>query len=108
MDMYPPTITLDGGRKFAPDLSAVLPDGRTIYVECERGETPFRESKWQNIYDATGGKLYIICPNTGRRSKLVSNLNRWAGRRPVSIRATDLASMNGERFWVYEKERNRK
>ena len=55
VDMYPPTITLDGGRQFAPDLSAVLPDGRTIYVECERGETPFRESKWQNIYDATGG-----------------------------------------------------
>ncbi|MBN1933462.1 MAG: hypothetical protein JW934_02290, partial [Anaerolineae bacterium] len=85
VDLYPPVITLDGGRQFAPDLVATLPNGEVIYVECERGTADAnnpRERKWQNVYDATGGRLYIICPDPGSRSKVVSEINRWAGTRP--------------------------
>ncbi len=107
VDMYPSTITLAGGRQFAPDLAATLPHGEVIYVECERGVTPFRESKWQNIYDATGGKLYVICPDTGSRSKVVSAIGKWAGTRAISVSATDLATLGRREdgFWFYSRTR---
>lgn len=110
VDLYPPVITLDGGRQFAPDLVATLPDGEVIYVECERGtadDGPIREHKWQNVYDATGGKLYIICPDPGSRSKVVSEINRWAGMQPIIVRATDLTTLGKRKneFWFYQRPR---
>jgi hypothetical protein len=113
VDLYPPVITLDGGRQFAPDLVATLPDGEVIYVECERGtaaDGAIREHKWQNVYDATGGKLYIICPDPGSRSKIVSEINRWAGMRPITVRATDLTTLGKRKdaFWFYQRPRPRR
>ncbi len=112
VDLYPPVITLDGGRQFAPDLVATLPGGEVIYVECERGTADAnnpREHKWQNVYDATGGRLYVICPDPGSRSKVVSEINRWAGTRPITIRATDLGTLGSreDEFWFYQRPRSR-
>jgi hypothetical protein len=112
VDLYPPAITLDGGRQFAPDLVATLPGGEVIYVECERGtaaDGTIREHKWQNIYDATGGKLYVICPDPGSRSKVVSEINRWAGTQPITLRATDLTTLGKRKnaFWFYQRPRPR-
>jgi hypothetical protein len=112
VDLYPPMITLDGGRQFAPDLVATLPDGEVIYVECERGtagDGAIRERKWQNVYDATGGKLYIICPDPGSRSEVVSEINRWAGMQPITVRATDLTTLGRRKnaFWFYQRPRPR-
>ena len=112
VDLYPPVITLDGGRQFAPDLVATLPDGEVIYVECERGtaaDGAIRERKWQNVYDATGGKLYIICPDPGSRSKVISEINRWAGMQPITVRATDLTTLGKRKneFWFYQRPRPR-
>jgi hypothetical protein len=112
VDLYPPVITLDGGRQFAPDLVATLPDGEVIYVECERGtaaDGAIREHKWQNVYDATGGKLYIFCPDPGSRSKVVSEINRWAGMQPITVRATDLTTLGKRKneFWFYQRPRPR-
>jgi hypothetical protein len=112
IDLYPSVITMDGGRQFAPDLVATLPDGEVIYVECERGtvaDGAIRERKWQNIYDATGGKLHIICPDPGSRSKVVSEISRWAGMRPITVRATDLTTLGKRKneFWFYQRPRPR-
>ena len=86
VDMYPPTIVLDGGRQFAPDLAATLPDGEVIYVECERGTNDdyvVRDRKWQNIYDATGGRIYVICSDYDSRNKVTSEISRWCGTTPA-------------------------
>ena len=112
VDLYPPMIMLDGGRQFAPDLVATLPDGEVIYVECERGagdDGAIRERKWQNVYDATGGKLYVICPDPGSRSKVVSEINRWARMQPITVRATDLTTLGKRKneFWFYQRPRRR-
>jgi hypothetical protein len=112
VDLYPPMITLDSGRQFAPDLVATLPDGEVIYVECERGtagDGAIREHKWQNVYDATGGKLYVICPDPGSRSNVVSEINRWAGMQPITVRATDLTTLGKRKnaFWFYQRPRPR-
>jgi hypothetical protein len=110
VDMYPPVIVLDGGRQFAPDLAATLPDGEVIYVECERGTNDdyvVRDRKWQNIYDATGGKIYVICADYDSRGKVTSEISRWSGTRPVTVRATDLTTLNkrDDQFWFYQRPR---
>jgi hypothetical protein len=113
VDMYPPVIALDGGRQFAPDLSATLPDGEVIYVECERGtndDYAIRDQKWQNIYDATGAKLFVICSDYDSRSKVTSEISRWSGTRPITVRATDLTTLNkrDDQFWFYQRPRARR
>lgn len=112
VDHYPPTITLSGERKFMPDLVVTLPGGETLYIECERGaddgSMSVRERKWQNVFDATGGKLYIICPDSSSRNKVISEINRWAGARSVEISATDIKSLRDrqtETFWLYHRKR---
>jgi hypothetical protein len=113
VDMYPPTIVLDGGRQFAPDLAVTLPDGEVIYVECERGTNDdyvVRDRKWQNIYDATGGKIYVICSDYDSRGKVTSEISRWSGTRQVTVRATDLTTLNkrDDQFWFYQRPRGRR
>jgi hypothetical protein len=113
VDMYPPMIVLDGGRQFAPDLAATLPDGEVLYVECERGTNDdyvVRDRKWQNIYDATGGKIYVICSDYDSRGKVTSEISRWSGTRHVTVRATDLTTLNkrDDQFWFYQRPRGRR
>ena len=110
VDLYPPRIMLDDGRQFVPDLAATLPDSdETIYVECERHRTNRRqERKWQNIYDGTGGRIYIICPTKQIRSQVTSEINEWAGRhRELILKATDIDSLESRRdkFWFYSRQR---
>jgi hypothetical protein len=112
VDMYPPTIVLDGGRQFAPDLVATLPEGEVIYVECERGtivDAEARIRKWQNVYDATGGRIHIICPDYGTRSAITGELSKWFRTRPVQVRATDLSTLGTRHdgFWFYQRPRPR-
>jgi len=113
VDMYPPVIPLDGGRRFAPDLVATLPGGEVIYVECERGTNDdyvVRDRKWQNIYDATGGKICVICADYDSRGKVTSEISRWSGMKPVTVRATDLTTLNkrDDQFWFYQRPRRRR
>jgi hypothetical protein len=113
VDMYPPTIVLDGGRQFVPDLVATLAEGDVIYVECERGtivDAEARIRKWQNVYAATGGRIYIICPDYGTRSAITGELSKWFRTRPVQVRATDLSTLGTRRdgFWFYQRPRPRK
>ena len=110
VELYPPTITLDGGRRFVPDLVATLPDGEMIYVECERDtgkNRADRERKWQNTYDATGARIYVICPDPGTRSAITSEISEWSGTRPIQVRATDVTTLNkrDDAFWFYQRPR---
>lgn len=112
VDLYPAPITLDErGRQFAPDLAATLPEGDTFYVECERDTGKNREArqrKWQNVYDATGGRLFIVCPDKNARSRIVSEINQWAGMRKLTLNATDVSTLRQrtDKFWFYSRQRN--
>ncbi|MBN1581445.1 MAG: hypothetical protein JXA89_12150, partial [Anaerolineae bacterium] len=113
VDLYPPVVVLDGGRQFAPDLMVALPEGDVIYVECERNTPKNRDErnrKWRNVYDATGGRFYIVCFDKRSRKKIESEVNIWLNNAelPGTVCATDLASLSNHRdgqFWLSQKSK---
>jgi len=57
-------IPLQDNHLSSPDILAQK-NGQEIKVEVERdvnkGNSPSREQKWQNAYEAGGGKIYVFC-----------------------------------------------
>jgi len=71
-------IRLEGGGLFCPDITAER-GGKLIYVEVERESTKGnqdREAKWRNFFTASGGELYVVCPNAKYQEILISEINR--------------------------------
>ena len=104
----PEPIRLPQGRVFEPDLAAEV-DGGVLYIECERatGKPESRLAKWQNAYEAGGGEINVICPDKKTRDRVVSEINSWAGLRPLTLRVSDISTLQvrKDKFWFYERVR---
>lgn len=71
-------IPLHDNHLSSPDILA-RKDGQEIKVEVERdvnkGNSPSREQKWQNAYEAGCGKIYVFCETPEIQKKLIQEIN---------------------------------
>jgi hypothetical protein len=71
-------IPLRDNHLSSPDILA-RKDGQEIKVEVERdvnkGNSPARERKWQNAYEAGNGKIYVFCETQSIQKQLVQEIN---------------------------------
>lgn len=96
VDPTPPDIHLPGGRLFKPDLVALDPDGKTLYVEVEVEANKNHEqrlAKWRNALQASGGWLYIFCDNRACMRSVRSEINFAIGPKAAECFMTNLAEL---------------
>jgi hypothetical protein len=114
VDVSPPEITLPDGGLFRPDLVIRASDGVTHFVEVER-EThknlEARQAKWRNFYQASGGRLYVVCDNRSCMRAVRSEINYCLGNRPLVVSLTNLADLQtgkrgeGDSVWLESRSR---
>jgi hypothetical protein len=66
VNLTPPEISLPDGGLFRPDLVIIDDLGATHFVEVERDvdkNLEQRQAKWRNFYQASGGRMFVICDN---------------------------------------------
>ena len=81
VELFPERVPLTEGAPAEPDLTAIAPDGQTIYLECERGVTvrsaEKRDAKWNRTAELSRGHLYLFVPHKTARSAVYSELSQW-------------------------------
>jgi hypothetical protein len=81
VELFPERVPLTEGAPAEPDLTAIAPDGQTIYLECERGVTvrsaEKRDAKWNRTAELGRGHLYLFVPHKTARSAVYSELSQW-------------------------------
>ena len=66
VNLAPPEISLPDGGLFRPDLAISDDQGATHFVEVERDvdkNLEQRQAKWRNFYQASGGRMFVVCDN---------------------------------------------
>ena len=103
VDLYPHPVSLPNGGTFDVDMVAVF-GGKPLYVEAERGSAPKkRPQKWTN-YAAVTKDFYIVVPNTKAKSRLISEIDRWACENPGAAQGVTrhvclLPDFDGHTLW---------
>ena len=74
-------ITLPGGGKFEPDITAHhLETGEVIFVEVERDtnkDEAYRIQKWKHLYSASNGQIYVFCDKSKfMKGTIISEINQ--------------------------------
>lgn len=114
VNLYPPEIKLPDKGLFKPDLILTEENGRTIFVEVEREmdkNIEKRQSKWRNFYQASGGRLYVVCENRSSMKNIRSEINYCLGNQPTTISLTNLAELqagkrgDGDSIWLETKQK---
>ena len=96
VNAFPPDIHLPDGSLFKPDLVAIDPNGKTLYVEVEAGANKNheqRQAKWRNALQASGGEIYVFCDNRSCMRSIRSEINFSLGRQAVQCCLTNLADL---------------
>lgn len=114
VDLTPPEITLPEGGLFRPDLAIVDDQGGTHFVEVERDvdkNLEQRQAKWRNFYQASGGRMFVVCDNRSCMRNIRSEINYCLGNKPLAVSLTNLADLQtgkrGEGDSVWLEARNR-
>ncbi|WP_157235383.1 hypothetical protein [Bellilinea caldifistulae] len=114
VDLTPPEITLPDGGLFRPDLVIVDDQGVTHFVEVERDvdkNLEQRQAKWRNFYQASGGRMFVVCDNRSCMRNIRSEINYCLGNRPLVVSLTNLADLQtgkrGEEDGIWLETRNR-
>jgi hypothetical protein len=97
VDLYPAPLELPSGSQFAPDLMASL-DQRTLFVEVERITQKSADAwarKWEIIYEATGGEIYVVVANKRARGAMRGDILHCLGRRPLTLCMTSVSEARG-------------
>ena len=75
-----PALTLPNGEKFVPDIVAVDSNSDDLlFIEVERytdKDAEYRVQKWQKIYAATHGKIYVYCDRSSFMKNLIGEINQ--------------------------------
>lgn len=109
VNLTPPEIRLPDGSLFRPDLLLSDENGSPLFVEVERDagkNIEKRQAKWRNFYQASGGRLYIVCDNRSCMRNVRSELNYYLGNQPAIISMTNLADLQagkrgeGDSLWL--------
>ncbi len=96
VNSFPPDIHLPDGSLFKPDLVAIDPSGKTLYieVEVEANKNPEqRHAKWRNAFQASGGEIYVFCDNRSCMRTIRSEINFSLGRQAGQCSLTNLADL---------------
>ena len=96
VNLTPPEIQLPNKEVFMPDLALVDENGATIFVEVERDtdkNIESRQPKWRNFYQASGGRLYVVCENRTSMRNIRSEINYCLGSKPGVVSLTTLADL---------------
>lgn len=114
VDLTPLEITLPDGGLFRPDLAIVDDQGATHFVEVERDvdkNLEQRQAKWRNFYQASGGRMFVVCDNRSCMRNIRSEINYCLGNRSLVVSLTNLADLQsgrrGEGDSVWLEARNR-
>ena len=114
ISLTPPEITLPDGGLFRPDLAISDDQGVTHFVEVEHDvdkNIEQRQAKWRNFYQASGGKMFVVCDNRSCMRNIRSEINYCLRNRPLLVSLTNLADLQtgkrGEGDSVWLEARNR-
>ena len=70
-----------------------------------------RQAKWRNFYQASGGRMFVVCDNRSCMRNIRSEINYCLGNKPLIDSLTNLADFQtgkrGERDSVWLEARNR-
>lgn len=115
VNLTPPEITLQDGGLFRPDLVIIDEQGATHFVEVERDvdkNLEQRQAKWRNFYQASGGRMFVICDNRSCMRNIRSEINYCLGNRPLVVSLTNLTDLqNGkrgdsDRIWLEVRQKS--
>jgi hypothetical protein len=73
VNLTPPDVNLPDGGLFKPDLVLIDEQGTLLFVEVERDTDKNIEqcqAKWRNFYQASGGRLFVVCDNRSCKGNL--------------------------------------
>jgi len=114
VNLTPPDVNLPGGGLFKPDLVLIDEQGTLLFVEVERDtdkNIEQRQAKWCNFYQASGGKMYVVCDNRSCMRNIRSEINYCLGNRSLVISLTNLADFQagkrgeGDSPWLEVKQK---
>jgi hypothetical protein len=88
--------------------------GALLFVEVERDtdkNIEQRQAKWRNFYQASGGRMFVVCDNRTCMRNIRSEINYWMRNIPLFVSLTNLADLlagrRGEGDSVWLEARNR-
>jgi hypothetical protein len=102
VDLFPDSVALDTGT-YCPDLVITTPEGRTLYVECERNtrkNPQERERKWALYYAASGGYFLVVTSSGEAGQAIQREILTWAGERPLSLWMASVEGQEAGLEWV--------
>jgi len=114
VNLTPPDVHLPDGSLFKPDLVLIDEQGSLLFVEVERDtdkNIEQRQAKWRNFYQASGGKLFVVCDNRSCMRNVRSEINYCLGNKLVVISLTNLADLQtgkrgeGDSIWLEVKQK---
>ena len=113
-NLTPPEITLLDSGLFRSDMVIIDEKGAPHFVEVERDANKNPEqhqAKRCNIYQASGGRMFVVCGNRSCMRNIRSEINYCLGNRPLVVSLTNLADLQtgkrGEGDSVWLEARNR-
>jgi len=107
-------VNLPDGSLFKPDLVLIDELGTLLFVEVERDtdkNIEQRQTKWRNFYQASGGKMFVVCDNRSCMRNIRSEINYCLGNRSLLVSLTNLADLHagkrgdGDSVWLEERSR---
>ena len=114
VNLTPPEITLPDGGLFRPDLVIIDEQGATHFVEVERDANKNleqRQAKWRNFYQASGGRMFVVCDNRSCMRNIRSEINYCLGNKPLVVSLTNLADLQagkrgeGDNIWLEQRHK---
>lgn len=79
---------------------------RDVYKNLEQ-----RQAKWRNFYQATGGRMFVVCDNRSCIRNIRSEINYCLGNKSFAVSLTSLADLHigkrgeGDRIWLESKQK---
>lgn len=114
VNLTPPEITLPDGGLFRPDLATIDDQGATHFVEVERDvdkNLEQRQAKWRNFYQASGGRMFVVCDNRSCMRNIRNEINYCLGNKSLVVSLTNLADLQtgkrgeSDRIWLEVKQK---
>ena len=88
--------------------------GALLFVEVERDtdkNIEQRQAKWRNFYQASGGRMFVVCDNRTCMRNIRSEINYCLGNKAVIVSLTNLADLQtgkrgeGDSIWLEARHR---
>lgn len=114
MNLTPHDVNLPDGGLFKPDLVLIDEQGALLFIELERDTDKSieqRQAKWLNFYQASGGRIFVVCDNRFCIRNIRSEINYCLENRSMMLSITNLADIQsgkrgeGDSDWLEVRNR---